>query len=214
MLGSSRALTRPMLAAGLRGPRHSARPPGFPLSSGDGGACRLTYSGAEDPHLGGCPLVHTEAPETLPVRRCSCTEHCPRWAQGQGPARQSAPWSSCPARAPRRHLPTRRGPSLPGPDERRRPRDGGMAQGHRAQLKGIPVVKAEELEQQNNVILGYNPKTYSKNSQWLRLGAPNTGPCSSPGWGAPCDNQDPVQPKKLNNKRKAPEVRLDTEENR
>jgi len=145
VLGSSRALTRPMLAAGLRGPRHSACPPGFPLSSGDGGACRLTYSGAEDPHLGGCPLVHTEAPETLPVRRCSCTEHCPRWAQGQGPARQSAPWSSCPARAPRRHLPTRRGPSLPGPDERRRPRDGGMAQGHRVQLKGSQWSKLRNL---------------------------------------------------------------------
>lgn len=44
-----------------------------------------------------------------------------------------------------------------------------MAQGHRAQLKGIPVVKAEQLEQQENVVLGYNPEASDKNpgaSRW------------------------------------------------
>ena len=51
----------------------------------------------------------------------------------------------------------------------------------RVQLKGIPVVKAEVLEQQNNVVLGYNPEAYSKKPgaslvvQWLHLNAPNTG---------------------------------------
>lgn len=79
-------------------------------------------------------------------------------AQGQGLARQSAPCFSSRAATPRRCLPRLRRPSLPAPDERRRPHDGGTAQGHRVQLRGIPVVKAEQLEPQNNVVLGYKPE--------------------------------------------------------
>lgn len=79
-------------------------------------------------------------------------------AQGQGPAQQSVPCCSFWATTPRRCLPRLRGPSLPVPDKRRRPHDGGTAQGHRVQLRGIPVVKAEQLEPQNNVVLGYKPK--------------------------------------------------------
>ena len=179
MLGSSRAHTRPMPAAGVQGPQHSARLPGFPF--------RLRRWGCVQADLRWCsgfpsrwvPLAHTEAPgdpahEALLLCRA-------QQARGQGPARQSAPCSSFPARTPRRRLPTLHGPSLPGPDKRRRPSGGGMAQGHRAQLKGIPVVKAEQLEQQDNVILGYNHEASDKNPgaslvvQRLSLRAPNTG---------------------------------------
>lgn len=210
MLGSSRAHTRPMLAAGVRGPRHSALLPGFPLRLWGRGACRLTVV-LRTPISAG-PLSRTRNhPESLPegaapVLSAASAE---QWARGQGLAGQRAPCFSFRAPTPRRCLPRLRRPSLPAPDKRRRPRDGGTAQGHRVQLRGIPVVKAEQLEPQKNVVLGYKPQEYNKNPgpfllvQWLSLNAPNTGrPRSSPGWGTPCRNQDPMQPNKLNNKSK------------
>lgn len=146
MLGSSRAHTRPMLAAGVRGPRHSALLPGFPLRLWGRGACRLTVV-LRTPISAG-PLSRTRNhPESLPegaapVLSAASAE---QWARGQGLAGQRAPCFSFRAPTPRRCLPRLRRPSLPAPDKRRRPRDGGTAQGHRVQLRGIPVVKAEPL---------------------------------------------------------------------
>lgn len=71
--------------------------------SGDGGACRLTYGGAQDSRLGGS-LSHTRKHlETLPMRRCSCAERSRRGDKGRPgrahrvpPSRQGHPGGVCP----------------------------------------------------------------------------------------------------------------------